>query len=503
MKKSIKIALVLLITFLFSTSVFAASVASGDATMVLVEDNVCTIEFGKYGSFEKKLERIDTQNKTIDIRLTAKNNQEQKEKPTPGEPREETIVETTELPGEVVLLIDVSNSMSVNQVNVSGTPTTRKQLVVDAARQLVSKLFTANPDIKIGVVEFATSPEVSERGTAKDARAVTTALTNSQSEVSSALDTVSQDVMGPQTNIQIGLRTADALLATSTDADAKKFIIVLTDAIPNTAEGVTFDTYTDASATPTKNELVSIKNKGINVISMLINMKEDEIAISQESPKPTYRQVAEKIFGTSSRPTAGPVYYVEDEEVTSTIAESIYNDLVVTTERTVVIEPDPIDDSEYEEYVLTDIVIKDYFPQNIIDNFDFALLTEPEKGTVTAKVDRSDNSITWTISELKPGESATFVYRLTIKNTISSEIIGVNLPTNKDVTIDYKENDIPGDQVHNDKCPIVALDVVAKKEIPQTGSNTWLIVGTLVSLAGIISALSFRNVKKIRSTISK
>ncbi len=466
MKKLLKFTFVIIISLLFSTCVFAGTpVSKGDATMHLVEDHVCDIDFGKYGKFEKKLLNCDETNKTVDISLNATNNQEA----------------LADKNGEIVLLIDSSRSMSTNNVTVGGNTLTRKQLVLNSASSLVQKLLATNSNLKFGVVEFATSTTTSEEGTSKDAKTITSTLTNNKTEIATALNTVSTDTMGPRTNIEAGLKAADALLSTSTDAAANKYIIVLTDAIPNTADGVTMDTYTDATAVPTKNELIALKTKGTNVISLLINMTDDEIAISTESPKPTYKQVAQKIFGTSTNPTAGPVYYVTDADVTSTVTNNIYSDLIPTN-----------------EYSLTDIVIKDYFPTNIIDNFDFAYLTNPKIGNVTAKVDTSDNSITWTISELKPGETATFNYRLTLKNTFDGDIVGINLPTNKNVTIDYKENSVQGAQKQNDKCPIIALDVEAKKDIPQTGSNTSFIIGTLVTASAIIAIISFVNLRKNR-----
>lgn len=467
MKRTLKIVFVLIVALLISSSVYAAPVAKGDATMKEVKNEICHIEFGKYGEFTKQKVAIDSNNKTIDISLTAKNNAE----------------EAKAMAGEVILLIDSSNSMSTNPVILQTNPptglaTTRKQLVLDAANILVDKLFAANPEIKIGVVEFATSTTPANEGTDEDAVIVTPTLLNDKDQVHTALDTVASDTMGPRTDIQVGLETAETLL--STDPSVSKHIVLLTDAIPNTARGIQMDPYTDASATPSKNTLVALNEKGINVISMLIDMSDDEINISTEDPKPTYRQMSQRIFGTSSDPTAGPVYYVTDEQIGATVADDIYADLM----------PD-------ENYDLTDIVIKDYFPQNIIDNFDFAYLTKPDKGTVSATVDKSNNSITWTISELKPQETATFSYRLSLKDSFDSSIVGINLPTNKNVTLDYKENDVAGPQKQNDKCPVVILDVPAKKEIPQTGSNTWLIVGGLVTLAVVIAGISFKKYKKI------
>ena len=481
MKKSFKITLAFLISFMiiFSNYVFADTISSSNATMKLVEDNVCDISFGTYGQFEKKMVNIDTEKKTIDLSLIVTN------KDDGNHTHQETNSEL--VAGDVILLLDNSQSMSSNTVTVNGQDITRKQLILNSANTLVTKLFEANPKINIGVVEFATSTSTSNEGTDEDAIIVTPTLSNDEDTVKNALNTVSSTTMGPRTDIQVGLQTAKKLLDTSTDTD-NKYIILLTDAIPNTARGVTFDTYSTATSTPTKETLTSLKNDGINVISMLVSMSTEKIAVSKEDPQPTYREVAERIFGTEENPTAGTLYYVDDKDVEDTVTNKIYKNLTKTNTIT-------IDDSS--QYALTDIVIKDYFPDNIINNFDFAYLTKPEKGTVSAEVDKSDNSITWTISELKAGETATFTYRLKLKDNIDSNIIAVNLPTNKDVTIDYKENNKQQETKHNDKCPIVILDVPSPTPIPKTGSNIKTIISSLIILGFSIGVISFIGYKRV------
>ena len=467
MKKSFKFIVTLIVLLLISTACFAATpVAKGDAQMHLVEDNVNTQTFGRFGEFEKKMVQIDTTNKTIDIQLTAKNNQES----------------LANRNADIVLLIDASNSMAQNNVDYNNETISRKQLVLNAAEQLIDKLLDSNENIRIGLVEFATSTEPSTEGTEADAKIITNQLTNNKDTLKQGLTTIESDTMGARTDIEVGLETAESLINTSNSANTNKYVVVLTDAVPNTAKGVVADVYTEKSADPTKAKLQDLGTKGIEVISMLINISDDPIVLSgrpEEEPFKTYKEVAEYIFGTATNPTAGPVYYVTDEQVVNTVTNNIYAELVPEN-----------------DYILTDIVIKDYFPQNIIDNFEFALLTNPEIGNVTAEVNKNDNSITWTIDRLEPGQVATFIYRLTLKDTFSSDIVGLNLPTNENVTIDYKENDIPGDTVQNNKSPIVALDVPAPKDIPQTGSNTPIIAGSLISVAVVISLVSFIIVKR-------
>ena len=467
MKKTIYGILITLFLVLFTaTSSFAVNVQKADATMTLVEDNICNITFGEYGEFEKRMIECNTTEKYVDIRLTARNNAEELE----------------DKKANVVLLIDASRSMSTNEIIINGETMTRKEAVLQSAQTLVDKLLSANPNIKIGVVEFATSTETGDdgytiEGTDLDAKTVTSELTNDADTIEAALNTVSEDVMGARTNLEVGLDAANALLQTNNDPDTEDYIITLTDAIPNTARGVVGDTYTDATRVPTRNKIVELGEAGVNLISMLIEMSDDEIAVSQEDPKPTYREVAEEIFGTAIAPTSGEVYYVSDEEVEDTVTNKIYASLV------------------QEQYVLDNIVIKDYFPQNIIDNFAYAQLTESNIGEVTAEVNTEDNSITWTIPSLGPGEEATFTYRISLKDEFNEEIIGINLPTNENVEITYEENGTPG-FAENDKCPIIALDVLPKKDIPQTGIYTGLYIVGGVAVIAIICFASYRFVKK-------
>ena len=469
MKKTIYGILIALFIVLFTaTSSFAANVQKADATMSLVEDNVCNITFGQYGEFEKKMIECNTTDKYVDIKLTARNNAEKLE----------------DKKANVVLLIDASRSMSTNQVLINGERMTRKEAVLESAQTLVDKLLEANPNIKIGVVEFATSTETDDEGytiegTDLDAKTVTDELTNDADTIKAALNTVSTDVMGARTNLEVGLDAANALLQTNNDPDTEDYIITLTDAIPNTARGVVGDTYTDATRVPTKNKIVELGKDGVNLISMLIEMSDDEIAVSQEDPKPTYREVAEEIFGTATKPTSGEVYYVQDEEVEDTVTNKIYASLV------------------QEQYVLDNIVIKDYFPQNIIDNFTYAQLTESNIGEVTAEVNKEDNSITWTIPSLEPGEEATFTYRISLNSEFNEEIVGINLPTNENVQITYDENGTPG-SAENDKCPIIALDLLPKKDIPQTGIYTGMYIAGGIAVMAIIGFASYRFVKRNR-----
>lgn len=486
--KILKNLLIVLMLLVISTNVYAANetmVKKEKVIMKLVEDKIANLDFGKYGKFEKKKVAIDKENKTIDISLKVTNNQDEKKQQDPS-------LITEDVMGEVVLLIDGSDSMKKNNINYNGEVMKRSDLVYNSAKKLVEELFKRYSKIKIGVVEFATSTVVSEEGGINDAKKVTDKLENDKSAVDKAIEFIRTDKMGPRTNIQEGLKQAEQLLKTSTDNTAKKAIVILTDAIPNTATGVSFDFYTDASLVPTRDELKRISGTGVKVISMLIDMKDEEINISTENPKPTYKGQAEKLFGTTSSPVAGPVYYVTDNEVTDTVTKDILKELVP---REIIVPGDIIT----VEYTLQNIVIKDYFPQNIVDNFDYEELTTNDGVSKTAQIDKNDNSITWIIPELKPNETKEVKYRLKLKPEVQKSVIGINLPTNKEVTIDYSENGEAKPPKKTTDTPVVALDILPDKPLPNTGSYilyTTLISGGMVLLIGILNILKSKKLTK-------
>ena len=607
MKRFVRLISIMIVSvLLFSTTVFAGSpVASGDAKMKLVEDNKATLTFGKYGWFEKKMEAIDTINKTVDLSLTVKNNAEKAQAKA----------------GQVVLLIDNSWSMSDpdNNVTVNGKETSRKQLVIDSAKKLVNELYEANSEIEIGVVEFATSKDTSKWGTMNDAKTITTKLTNKKEDALTAIATVEADTMDTRTDIQAGLRAANNLLKAS-KKDLSQYIVVLTDAIPNVvlngeiiddAQNITssdiekafkesyikvgtknlvdsrvesvkiyrtkeeqrenvgityldsdivghitysvkpdslaegsegskwiaangeisgdwvvnkglyfgirnnkfyifgtsgsdsFDdkdviyTFTSNSSSTandvqdlldkdkylknyvdvTKKELKSIKAEGTTVISMLIDMADDQYFNGMDL---SYRDISEYLFGTTTNPVAGPVYYVTYKEIEKTVSENIYEDLMPKV-----------------DYSMSNIIVTDYIPKNIVDNFDYSIVKLPSKGKISTEI-KADNSIEFRIEKLDPGETATVTFRLKLKKQFDGDIVGKNLPTNDKVTVDYEENNAPGKQVSSDKCPIIALDVEAKKVIPQTGENTKTMISALILSAGFVGVMSFVYYKKNR-----
>ena len=447
MKKNIFISLFLLLILI--TNISLASYET--VTMTVVEEPVCTIEIGENSKFEKRLIEKNLNNKEVTIQLQVTN--------------EENAMQPNE---EIMLVIDNSKSM---EDTIEGTNNTRKDLVIESATTLVNTLLDKNENLKIGVVSFSTNEDVSKEGTIEDATLVSDLSTDSQALVS-AISNI--QYTGPRTNLEAGLNLASQYF---TEENNHKHVIVLTDGVPNVALNYDGIYYSDDVIHKTKAQLQALDTAGYNVITMLTGISTpDAVPVTRDDGK-TYGQIIEEIFGTEEAPTVGKFYYIQDSEIKETILENIYTAL------------SPV------EQILTNITITDYFPQEIIDNFEFAYVSETNIGTISAEINKETNSITWTIPELHPGETATVQYTLKLKEDFDSQIVGQILDTNEKVDITYTNFD--GEPV-SDTSNITPKLKLSEPPIELPKAGTPIIIALFITGFGLLvySFVRFHNINK-------
>ena len=451
MKKKIALTIFLII-MMMTTSVFATA-KSADVKMEVVEDNVCTIKLNEKVNLEKKLVEYDLDKHQVTLQLKVNNAAEAK---IPS--------------GEMMLVIDSSNSMD-QKVDDN---TTRKELVLNSANKLVESLLKANPTtLKIGVVTFSTSSQKDENGnliigTEADAQKVCD-FTNNVQTLKSKISAI--EGTGQYTNLDSGLKLAKSQY---TSEDNNKYMIVLTDGLPNIAIGyndlTSYKGLTDV-ITATKATLKSLDN--VDVMTMLTGIDTEDATFRMEGEnKYTYGQVIQEVFGTESKPTVGKFYKINDNQIEKTITETIYRELL------------PV------ENALTDIVVKDYFPEYIVNNFEMTYVEGIDTSNVSAKIDTETNSITWNLAKLGANQSAMIQYRLTLKDEFDEKIIGEILNTNDSVEVTYKDFDGSSKTEKSDVTPKIKLtkievpvdNTVAPEPIPKAGSPM-VIVGMILVVA--------------------
>lgn len=461
MKKKIALTIFLVI-IMMATNVFAAA-KSTDVTMEIVEDNICTIKLNDESTFEKKMIEYDLREHEVTLQLKISNNSKE-------------IIPT----GEMMLVIDSSSSM--DEI-VEGT-TTRKDLVLNSANKLVETLIEANPtSLKIGVVTFSTGTETDENGylvtgTEADAQKVCD-FTNDLNTLTSKISAI--EGTGQYTNLDSGLKLAKSQF---TSDDNNKYMIILTDGLPNLAVGyndlVTYDGLTDV-ITETKSTLTSLDN--VDVYTMLTGIDNEEATFRTDGTNTyTYGQVIQEVFGTEEQPTKGKFYKISDNEIEKTITEKIYRDLL------------PIENS------LEDIVVVDYFPQYMIENFEMTYIDGIDTSNVSSQIDTETNSITWNLAKLLPGETAIIQYKLKLKDEFDEAIIDKVLDTNEKVDISYKDFDGTDETETSDVTPKIKLaripvdNTIAPEPIPKAGSPMFIAVVIAILAVAVYCGYKFKKV---------
>ena len=465
MTKAKKLLLSLCLFFLvicLSFNTFATT--TGKTTLELVENTVCTINVDDMAKFEKKITKFSKEEKSATLTLSLKNTK---------------VSESTTKPVEVFLVIDNSASMRENKVG----DITREQAVINSANKLVDELFEANKNAKVGLVSFSSldTTKGETEGTINDGKLLLT-LSDSKSKIKETISSIPTTNAGPRTNIEAGITIASQNY--TQNENTNRYIVLLTDGCPNNDLSGTFAKYSGTVASNTKSKLQSIEKGGINIIGAMIGL--NSTVVEQQSGK-TYQALAEEVFGTTANPTISNYYYVNDtaEDIESTIVNKIYSNIIVKKDNT-----------------LKNFVIKDYFPKEIIDNFNFEYVASPNLGKISQKVDTTDNSITWTIPELKEGETATVSYKLTLKDNYNKEIINKILPTN--TKVDLKGEDSDGKKYEETSTDSPKVRVLSQKDntiantvIPQTGEgNAITTIICVITTVGTIAGIRYFYLKK-------
>ena len=425
LNKILSILFIFIFIFTISTVSFAAIINSEKANLEIVENNICTININKFSEFEKKLLNYDLEKKELTLGLKVSNNAE-------------TILNT---PSEVFLVID--NSLSMEEEVSSGE--TRIKAVTDAAKSLATDLLKYDT-VKLGIIRFSTGDN---EGTISDATLITKP-TNSKDTVLNSISSIVNSNLGIRTNIDAGITLAYQNFSDNID---NKFIVLLTDGVPNTTIGGPTLTYSGETTTRTLSKLKQIENSGINIFTVMTGVPN----INEPTSGKTYKALAEEIFGTTTNTTSGKFYYIPDEQINKTITESVLNNFIDTSKND-----------------LTNLKIYDYFPQEIIDNFDFDYVTNPNIGNVSTQIDLDNKCIIWTIDKLEPGETANLSYKLKLKQNIDSNILDKILNTNTKVDITAKE--IPETKTSDisPKIRVAEKPNVAPTPIPQAGQDNFV-----------------------------
>lgn len=311
---------------------------------------------------------------------------------------------------EIFIIIDESGSMNDKLENGKK----RREVVREASKSLANEILKSYKNVKIGIIKFA------------DEVKMTSDLTDNIEQIYTAIDTFT----GGTTNLYDALVLAKNSYSQS---DTNKLAVILTDGAPNSAS-VRNDSegnYMSVSEI-TKQELINLNNSGINIITMMTELEDED--------------KAKKIFGTPEAPTVGKYYYIKDAKIEEVIKNNIYNDII---------EKIHVPNTE-----ISTVKVVDYFPQDITENFEFSYVGNPSIGTASNTIDSKSKTITWNIGTLKGDEVATLKYKLKIKDMKNTNLLNKTIATNEKVVLTYKDKDSKDYTVELTSSPKIQLSEV-------------------------------------------
>ena len=384
-----------------------------------------------------------------------------------------TIVDSNAETGEVTIELKVANvkkqiEETTRYENTEVYMMVSENIVNDNAKLakyindikvLANKIFEANSNIKIGIIGIkgtindksldedgkmitGENDQGDVNGTAENAEIVVN-LTNNIDVITNGIQNMNSSKTKYYVNLQAAIRLANKNYSDNTN----KILISLYDNVPSIAIGVKrsvsigglFGGYSTTEeavkakheniVTRTRDEILSLKKSNIEFILL----RPDDTSYDETWYDKTTGEkdlefdgspYVKKLYGTIENPTYGKMYNFTDDNINSIITENIYQDV-----------------KNIIQSNINTVKIVDYFPSDIVDNFEFSYVGNASIGTVSNGIDEENKTISWDIGTLKGNETATLRYKLKIKDMQNEELLNKVISTNEKVVLTYKDVD--------------------------------------------------------------
>ncbi len=398
---------------------------------------------------------------------------------------------------------------------------------------LANKIFEANEKTKIGIIGlkgtiidmsfdeegnaiWGENHQGDVEGTANDGEIVVN-LTNQVSVLTSGIKNMNPE----ETQYYINLQAAIRLAKNSYSENVNKILISLYDNVPSIAIGVEnqvsyggvtpYDTLEEAVVAKhekivsyTKSEILSLQEENIDFI--LLRPEDtsfDQDWYDKESGQLNYEfdgsPYVQELYGTLENPTYGKMYSLDNNSLETIVTEYIYQDVM-----------------EEVGTSLTSVIVKPYFSQKILENFDMSFEENANIDISTLE----EGYITWNVGNLENGKSSEIHYTLTMKNIEKSELLNQEIPITDKVEVSYVNYTDTQKNATITTSPLIQLiekeeikepnanqntntpatdDTVAPGTIPQAGATMTIWLGvSLVLFTAIIGYIKLRKMKDIQ-----
>ena len=354
--------------------------------------------------------------------------------------------ETNKTYEDTEIYIMVSENLSKKEENLNK--------YITNIEKLSSDIFSKNSKTKIGIIGIkgtisdcsydkdgklikGENDQGKVNGSAENAEIVSK-LTNDVEIIKENLKSMNSSKTEYYTNLQAAIRLANSSYSENTN----KILICLYDDVPDIAIGICsivtyggiFSEYGTAKeavvgkhkkiASYTKSEILKLKNSNINFI--LLRPKDtsyDETWYKLSTGEKDFdfdgSPYVKEIYGTLDNPTYGKMYSLDDESLEKIVTEEIYSDIAKEIGTS-----------------MENVIVKDYFPKEILDNF---TITIPESTDVDKEKLQTDGYITWNIGKLETQNSKTLEYTIKINDMNNASLLNKTIATNEKVEVSYKD----------------------------------------------------------------
>lgn len=505
-KVVLAITIILVLIGILSTSSLAST--TYQLTIVKKQADIQYLE-EKRGYLENSITSIEETTGKVNMTMALHNKKNTQE--------EELTYENT----EIFIMVPVSASQE------------KKNEYSTYVETLANKIFEANEKTKIGIIGlkgtiidmsfdeegnaiWGENHQGDVEGTVNDGEIVVN-LTNQTSALTNGIKNMNPE----ETQYYINLQAAIRLAKNSYSENVNKILISLYDNVPSIAIGVEnqvsyggvtpYDTLEEAVVAKhekivnyTKSEILSLQEENIDFI--LLRPEDtsfDQDWYDKESGQLNYEfdgsPYVQELYGTLENPTYGKMYSLDNNSLETIVTEYIYQDVM-----------------EEVGTSLTSVIVKPYFSQKILENFDISFEENANIDISTLE----EGYITWNVGNLENGKSSEIHYTLTMKNIEKSELLNQEIPITDKVEVSYVNYTDTQKNATITTSPLIQLiekeeieepnanqntntpatdDTVAPGTIPQAGATMTIWLGvSLVLFTAIIGYMKLRKMKDIQ-----
>ena len=382
---------------------------------------------------------------------------------------QKSIISSNQETGEVNLKVTVNNISTKSNSDGQIYENTEVFIIVpeytDAAENenltyvetLASKVLGQNSKTKIGVIGIQgpirdnyidnegrlvqnENDQSAVNGTANDAECIVN-LTDNIDVFKNSLRNMNSEKKEYYSNLQAALRLA----RNSFSNKVNKILISIYDRAPSTAIGLSSQGYSyggwfsqystaeeairaklDDLVSYTKSEILLLKDSNIDFILLRpddteFDQKWYSTSTGELSVEIDGKPYADNLYGTLEKPTYGKMYSLNNDNLEEIVTEYIYSDVMEK------IQPS-----------MTNVTIDDYFPKEIIDNFDIEIKNSDTMQIDTTKL-LTDNYITYNVGNIEGNSSSSLEYTLKIKDMKNEDLLNKTIATNEKVELKYTD----------------------------------------------------------------